>query len=338
MAIGTFEIISIAVIFVLALLPILFLFCCKRHPEKLTVFLDFRNRPKGFYRFALGFIGFSLCCTHIAAYSIVFSVTAGILPGSFIISSISGVAFCIWLMYALLKRLNKNSCSTIFISEILFSTLFSLSFLSPVLFLSESLHVSDIVHTVSFFSLAISAIWMNFHLSKLSEKNEAASKIVPVSSTDDPNMAAIPPKEPVPLQNSSLPTESPIDESSPISMTSENTPISLAKRPKYPFIKWIVFVAVLSCFIGIVIGYLAGGGYLSPDFVPDSPYIDEVKKQAASEAYSHGYDFGYDRGKNAGFLSGQDSGYDTGYKKGYSDGYDEGASNELALLLDDYFG
>lgn len=81
-----------------------------------------------------------------------------------------------------------------------------------------------------------------------------------------------------------------------------------------------LFWVSIGAFILFWVGLISGEGYFAPHVIPDSPYIDEVKKQAASEAYSRGYDFGYDRGKNEGFLSGQDSGYDTGYKKGYNDG------------------
>ena len=188
---------------------------------------------------------------------------------------------------------------------------------------------------VSFFSLAISALWLNFHLSKLSSKNvdfvnevEAISKSVPVASLDDSNIASVPPKKPISLQNSSLPTESPIDESSPIGMTSENMPVSLANRSKHPFIKWIVFVAVLSCFIGIVIGYLAGGGYLSPSLVPDSPYIQQLK-EAESDASSKGYSKGYHDGRDDGYVAGKSYGYNEGYNDGLSSGFQNGSNERV---------
>ena len=81
-----------------------------------------------------------------------------------------------------------------------------------------------------------------------------------------------------------------------------------------------------------MIGYLAGGGYLSEDLVPNSPYIQKLKK-AESDASSKGYKKGYHDGRNDGYVAGKSYGYNKGYEEGYSDGADDTLST-LSDYLD----
>lgn len=163
--------IAIIVIFVLGLLPIIFLFYAKKHSNELNSFLDFRNRPKGFYKLILGFIGFSICSTYVIVSSTIFAVTAEVLPGAFVVGNILGVVFCIWLMHALLNRLNEKSSAVILNVEFLFSALFAFFLCVPAFAFSESLNFSNIVYIVCFSSLAVAALWLKFHPAKISNEN-----------------------------------------------------------------------------------------------------------------------------------------------------------------------
>ena len=125
----------------------------------------------------------------------------------------------------------------------------------------------------------------------------------------------------------------PVEKALPEATASQGISTSLLKRSKHSFAMWVVFLSVFFCLLGVALGYLAGGGYLSEDLVPNSPYIQKLKK-AESDAASKGYKKGYHDGRDDGYVAGKEY----GYREGYSDGYDEGASDELALLLDDYLG
>lgn len=129
-------------------------------------------------------------------------------------------------------------------------------------------------------------------------------------------------------QKSAVPVEKALSSTT----ASQRISTSLPKRSKHSFVLWIVLASVLFCLLGVVIGYLAGGGYLSSSLVPDSPYIQQLK-QAEIDAASKNYDKGYRDGRNEGYASGREY----GYKKGYIEGYDE-AYDDLALLLNDYLG
>ncbi len=109
--------------------------------------------------------------------------------------------------------------------------------------------------------------------------------------------------------------------------------VSQPKHVKHFFAKWIILASILFCLLGVAIGYLAGGGYLSPSLVPDSPYIQQLK-QSEIDAASKNYNKGYRDGRDDGYTAGKEFGYQEGYHKGYNDG----AYDELALLLDDYLG
>lgn len=125
------------------------------------------------------------------------------------------------------------------------------------------------------------------------------------------------------------------DETVPTIIVSEpQTQISIPQK-KHPHLPRLAVVIILTtaCILCVLIGYLAGGGYLSEDFVPNSPYIQKLKK-AESDASSKGYKKGYHDGRDDGYTAGKEFGYQEGYNKGYNDG----AYDELALLLDDYLG
>lgn len=122
----------------------------------------------------------------------------------------------------------------------------------------------------------------------------------------------------------------PVEKSSPTG--AQTIFVSQPKHVKHFFAKWIILASILFCLLGVAIGYLAGGGYLSPSLVPDSPYIQQLK-QAEIDAASKNYDKGYRDGRNEGYASGREYGYEKGYVEGY-----DGAYDDLALLLDDYLG
>lgn len=122
----------------------------------------------------------------------------------------------------------------------------------------------------------------------------------------------------------------PVEKSSPTG--AQTIFVSQPKHVKHFFAKWIILASILFCLLGVAIGYLAGGGYLSPSLVPDSPYIQQLK-QAEIDAASKNYDKGYRDGRNEGYASGREYGYEKGYVEGYDEAYDD-----LALLLDDYLG
>lgn len=148
-------------------------------------------------------------------------------------------------------------------------------------------------------------------------------------------------QEPPVVSSASVPTnlpsketpvcKNPVEKSSPTG--AQTIFVSQPKHVKHFFAKWIILASILFCLLGVAIGYLAGGGYLSPSLVPDSPYIQQLK-QSEIDAASKNYNKGYRDGRDDGYTAGKEFGYQEGYHKGYNDG----AYDELALLLDDYLG
>lgn len=97
------------------------------------------------------------------------------------------------------------------------------------------------------------------------------------------------------------------------------------KSHKYRFLFLITILMIVFLLVGLYFGIRIGAGYY--DFYrPDSPYYQNAVSQMSHDSYNNGWDDGYVAGK------------EYGYREGYSDGYDEGASDELALVLDDYLG
>lgn len=341
------------VILIFSLLPFAFLLYLKKHPEKSKNLLDIRKRPKWLYKLFLGFTGFSICCTYVAVSSIIYGITAEVLPGAFVVGNILGVLFCVWLTHIFSKKINKKSFYVICNMEFFTSVFCALSYLAPVFLVSAPLYFSNIVYLISFSILALASLWLRFHSSKSLEStfdsiedSESVSSVTSNISSihnsdeaDDSSSKEVSPTVPVLSDADSVNVTRPID--SPIlSSEKSNTataiqleaPISTAKHSHQPFVKWIVLTSVLFCLLGVVIGYLAGGGYLSPSLVPDSPYIQQLK-QAEIDAASKNYDKGYRDGRNEGYASGREYGYEKGYVEGY-----DGAYDDLALLLDDYLG
>lgn len=340
-------------IFIFSLLPFAFLLYLKKHPEKSKKLLDIRNRPKWFYKFFLGFTGFSICCTYVAVSSIIYGVTAEVLPGAFVVGNILGVLFCVWLTHIFSKKLNDKSFYVICNMEFFTSVFCALSYLAPVFLVSAPLYFSNIVYLISFSILALASLWLRFHPSKSLEStfdsiedSESTSLVTSNTSSihnsdkaDDSSPKEVPLTVSVLSDIDSVNITNPIDstvssseKSNAATTIHQEAPISTAKHSHQPFVKWIVLTSVLFCLLGVVIGYLAGGGYLSPSLVPDSPYIQQLK-QAEIDAASKNYDKGYRDGRNEGYASGREYGYEKGYVEGY-----DGAYDDLALLLDDYLG
>lgn len=341
-------------IFIFSLLPFAFLLYLKKHPEKSKNLLDIRNRPKWLYKLFLGFTGFSFCCTYVAVSSIIYGITAEVLPGAFVVGNISGVLFCIWLTHIFSKKLNEKSFHVICDIEFFASVFCALSFLAPVFLLSVPLYFSDIVYLISFSILALASLWLRFHPSKSLEStfdsiedSKSASLVTSNTSgihsfdeADDSSPKEVSLTAPVLSNTDPVNVTKPIDSpilSSEISNAAttihQEALISTAKRPNHSFVNWIVLASVLFCLLGVAIGYLVGGGYLSPSLVPDSPYIQQLK-QSEIDAASKNYNKGYRDGRDDGYTAGKEFGYQEGYHKGYNDG----AYDELALLLDDYLG
>ena len=153
-------------IFIFSLLPFAFLLYLKKHPEKSKNLLDIRKRPKWLYKLFLGFTGFSICCTYVAVSSIIYGITAEVLPGAFVVSNILGVLFCVWLTHIFSKKINKKSFYVICNMEFFTSVFCALSYLAPVFLVSEPLYFSNIVYLISFSILALASLWLRFHSSK----------------------------------------------------------------------------------------------------------------------------------------------------------------------------
>ena len=253
----------------------------------------------------------------------------------------------IWIMYALAKLLPTYPRSSFLTSIIVFSIVFALCFIEPSIMLSEPLLNDSTVQVLSLIILVIAALWMNSHLSKetavphvdeIPESNSATSKIdlaKLVDSVPDISTASTQVSEDAPAVTETADKSVSHDETVPTIIVSEPQAQISTPQKKHPNLPhWVItIILIFTCILCVLIGYLAGGGYLSEDLVPNSPYIQKLKK-AESDAASKGYKKGYHDGRDDGYVAGKEY----GYREGYSAGYDEGTSDELALLLDDYLG
>lgn len=344
----TFDTVFILVIIILAFQPFTFSFYYKRHPEALKKFETRRNHKNIFYRISLILLGLSISAVYFIGYIVGASLFDTDVIICFILGSICGVCLAVWPMRLLSDLLTDYSHSSFLISSIVFFVLLAIDLLVPTLMLSEPLLNSSTIHVISFAILTVIALWLNFHTPKASEESTdftASTKNAPkidlaalvdsgANSTDE--KVSLPKETPAVSSIFVQPPEvsaAPVEKALPEATASQGVSTSLPKHPKHFFAMWVVLASVLFCLLGVAIGYLAGGGYLSPSLVPDSPYIQQLKK-AESDASSKGYKKGYHDGRDDGYVAGKEY----GYREGYSEGYDEGASDELALLLDDYLG
>ncbi len=343
MRLTLFEILLGAIVVILSFLPIVFLIHLKHHPEVLKNFELRRNRRNFRYKFFLILLGVSIS----AFYFLVSTLTFGMLFFPFFLASLAGTLLSGWVMYLLCKKLDMHSCSTLLISAIVLFVFLAVDFLAPTIMLGESLFNTNTIYSISLGCLTIYAFWLKSHLFPCTSNSiksmnatatpESESSVLVSDSTKDSTSTIDsheaevcidnePPAESIPVN---LVPESVVTVGSPTPTENTTTKKSIHVPKKLILFTSFVFIFAL----GIVLGYLAGGGYLSPDFVPNSPYIQKLQK-AESDASSKGYKKGYHDGRDDGYIAGKEY----GYKEGYHEGYDDGASDELALLLDDYFG
>lgn len=347
MTLTPFEIIFSLIIFVFAVFPVGFLYYLKSYPEKIKEYAVRPTRQKIVHKLLLWFLGFSVFSVYLLAFSIGFSVVTTDIAVAYGFGFSTGLMCSIWIMYALAKLLPTDSRSSFLTSIIVFSIVFALCFIGPSVMLSEPLLNGSTIHVLSLIILTITALWMNSHPSKeaavphvdeIPESNSATSKIdlaKLVDSVPDISTASTQVSEDVPAVAEAADKSVSHDETVPTIIVSEPQAQISTPQKKHPNLPhWVItIILIVTCILCVLIGYLAGGGYLSEDLVPNSPYIQKLKK-AESDASSKGYKKGYHDGRDDGYIAGKEY----GYSEGYSDGYDEGASDELALLLDDYLG
>lgn len=339
----SFRIVFSFLILVLSFQPSIFWIYYKRHSEKTKAIEPQYTRNKVFRRIWMAVLGLSIS----AVYFIGFSVGSSLLYTNTIVYSVFGCVCGMGLatlsMYLLSTSLDNFSRSSFFISSIVFFILLAIDFLIPTLIFPEPLPNSSTFHVISFVVLTLIALWLNHHSFKASARNsnstvstEPAAKIDLTnggdSSTNNSNGKLFSTNKVTDVCSDSI-SATPEKVPHPSATPPLNCSTSLSEHLKYSFVKWLILSSALFCLIGITIGYLIGGGYFSPSLVPDSPYIQQLKK-AESDASSNGYKKGYHNGRDDGYIAGKEY----GYKEGYREGYDEGASYELALLLDDYLG
>lgn len=343
MRLTLFEILFGAIVVVLAFLPIIFLVYLKHHSEVLKNFELRRNRQTFRYKFFLILLGISIS----AFYFLVFTLTFGMLYFPVFLASLAGTLLSGWVMYLLCKKFDTHSCSTLLISAIVLFVFLSIDLLAPAIMLGGSLFNTNTIYSISFGCLTIYAFWLKFHpfphtsssiKSVDSTTPSESESSVPASDSDKGSTSTIGCLKADVFSDSELPVESIPVNLVPESVVTVGSPTptenTTTKKSIHVPKKLILFTSFVFIFaLGIVLGYLTGGGYLSPDFVPNSPYIQKLQK-AESDASSKGYKKGYHDGRDDGYIAGKEY----GYKEGYHEGYDDGASDELALLLDDYFG
>lgn len=347
MTLTPFEIIFSLIIFVFAVFPVGFLYYLKHHPEKIDEYAVRPTRQKIVHKLLLWFLGFSVFSVYLLAFSIGFSVVTTDIAVAYGFGFSTGSMCSVWIMYALAKLLPTYPRSSFLTSIIVFSIVFALCFIGPPIMLSEPLLNGSTVHVLSLIILTITALWMNSHPSKeasvphvdeIPESNSATSKIdlaKLVDSVPDISTASTQVSEDVPAVAEAADKSVSHDETVPTIIVSEpqaQISISQKKQPYLPRLA-VVIILTIACILCVLIGYLVGGGYLSEDLVPNSPYIQKLKK-AESDAASKGYKKGYRDGRDDGYIAGKEY----GYKEGYREGYDKGVSDELVFLLDNYLG
>lgn len=292
-------------------------------------------------------MGFSVFSVYLLAFSIGFSVVTTEIAVAYGFGFSTGLLCSIWIMHALAKLLPTDPRSSFLTSITVFSIVFSLCFIGPSILLSKPLLNGSTVHVLSLIILTIAALWMNSHPSKetalshvdeISESNSATSKTdlaKLVDSVPDISTTSMQVSEDVPAVAEAADESVFHDETVPTIIVSEPQAQASIPQKKHPHLPRLAVVIILTiaCILCVLIGYLAGGGYLSPSLVPDSPYIQQLKK-AESDAASKGYKKGYHDGRDDGYVAGKEY----GYSEGYSKGYDKGVSDELAFLLDNYLG
>ena len=332
---------------ILAVFPVIFLYYLKHHPEKIDEYAVRPTRQKIVHKLLFWFLGFSVFSVHLLAFSIGFSVVTTDIAVAYGFGFSTGLMCSIWIMYALAKLLPTYPRSSFLTSIIVFSIIFALCFTEPSIRLSKPLLNDSTVQVLSLIILVIAALWMNSHLSKetavphvdeIPESNSATSKIdlaKLVDSVPDISTTSTQVSEDAPAVTETADKSVSHDETVPTIIVSEPQAQISTPQKKHPNLPhWVItIILIVTCILCVLIGYLAGGGYLSEDLVPNSPYIQKLKK-AESDAASKGYKKGYHDGRDDGYVAGKEY----GYREGYSDGYDEGASDELALVLDDYLG
>lgn len=346
MTLTPFEIIFSLLIFVFAVFPVGFLYYLKSHPERIKEYAVRPTHKKIVCKLLFWFLGFSVFSVYLITFSIGSSVVTTDIAVAYGFGFSTGLMCSIWIMHALAKLLPTDPRSSFLTSIIVFSIVFALCFIGPSIMLSGPLLNGGTVHVLSLIILVIAALWMNSHPSKetavphvdeIPESNSATSKIDLVKLVDsvpDISTTSTQVSEDAPAVTETADKSVSHDETVPTIIVSEpQTQISIPQK-KHPHLPRLAVVIILTtaCILCVLIGYLAGGGYLSEDFVPNSPYIQKLKK-AESDASSKGYKKGYHDGRNDGYVAGKSYGYNKGYEEGYSDGADDTLST-LSDYLD----